>query len=88
MKPLLFSILVTVTLTSSSLAADEPTIEASAVAQHVGETVVVHGTVAEVHQFPLMPKALRRQPSKLRNRSGESHYNSPDAHHALGACLR
>ena len=51
MKPLLLSILTIIALCSSSLATDEPTIEASAAAQHVGETVVLHGIVADVHQF-------------------------------------
>jgi hypothetical protein len=47
----LLTILATVTLATSSLAADEITIEAKDAAQHVGETLVVHGTVADVHQF-------------------------------------
>ena len=50
MKPLLLSILTIIALCSSSLA-DEITIDAKYAAQHVGESVVVHGTVAEVHQF-------------------------------------
>ena len=33
------------------MATDELTIEAADAAQRVGETLVVHGTVAEVHQF-------------------------------------
>ena len=51
MKPLLLSILTIIALCSSSLAADEITIDAKYAAQHVGETLVVTGTVAEVHQF-------------------------------------
>ena len=38
-------------LCSSSLAADEITIDAKDAAQYVGQTVVVSGTVADVHQF-------------------------------------
>ncbi len=49
-KPLL-SILATIALCSSSLAADEASIDAKDAAQHLGETVVVHGTIADVHQF-------------------------------------
>ena len=51
MKPLLPTILATITLATSSLAADELSIQAKDAAQHVGETVVVTGTIAEVHQF-------------------------------------
>jgi hypothetical protein len=52
MKPILLTILTTIALCSSSLAtADEKTIQAADAAQHVGETVVVSGTVADVHQF-------------------------------------
>ena len=51
MKLLLLTILATVALCSSSLAADEKTIDAKDAAQHVGETVVVTGTIADVHQF-------------------------------------
>jgi hypothetical protein len=50
-KPLPLTILATIALSSSSLATDELTIEAQDAAQHVGETVVVTGTIAEVHQF-------------------------------------
>lgn len=50
MKPLL-SLLAIIALCSSCLAANEPTIEVQDAAKHVGETVVVHGTVAEVHTF-------------------------------------
>ena len=51
MKLLLPPVLLLIALCSSSLAADEITIDAKYAAQHVGESVVVHGTVAEVHQF-------------------------------------
>ena len=52
MKPLLLTILTFIALCSSSLAAtDEKTIDAKDAANHVGETVVVTGTVVEVHQF-------------------------------------
>ncbi len=51
MKPLLLSLLAAIALCSSSLAADERSIEAFQAAQYVGQTVVVHGTVADVHQF-------------------------------------
>ena len=51
MRPLLLTLLPTLTLCSSSLAADELTIQARDAAQHVGETVVVTGTIAEVHEF-------------------------------------
>ena len=51
MKHLLLSILTIVALCSSSLAADEKTIEAKDAAQYVGQDVVVSGTVADVHQF-------------------------------------
>ena len=51
MKSLLLTILAAIALCSSSLAADEKTIEASKAAQYVGQAVVVHGTVADVHQF-------------------------------------
>jgi len=40
-----------IALCSSSLATDEPTIQAADAAQHVGGTVVVHGTVVEVYPF-------------------------------------
>ena len=50
-KLLLPPVLLLIALCSSSLAADEITIDAKYAAQHVGESVVVHGTVAEVHQF-------------------------------------
>jgi hypothetical protein len=45
------TILTTIALCSSSLATDELTIDAKDAAQHVGETLVVHGIVADVHQF-------------------------------------
>jgi DNA/RNA endonuclease YhcR with UshA esterase domain len=51
MKPLLLTLLAAVAICSSSLGFDEKTIEAKDSAQHVGETVVVTGTVADVHQF-------------------------------------
>ena len=51
MKPLLLSILTTIALVSSSLAADEKAIDAKDAAQHVGDTVVVHGIIADAHQF-------------------------------------
>ena len=51
MKPLLLTILATITLAASSLAADELSIQAKDADQHVGETLVVTGTIAEVHQF-------------------------------------
>jgi hypothetical protein len=51
MNPLLLNILASIALCSSSLATDEITIQAKDAAQHVGETLVVHGTVADVHQF-------------------------------------
>ena len=52
MKPLLLTILTFIALCSSSLAAtDEKTIDAKDAANHVGETLVVTGTIAEVHQF-------------------------------------
>jgi hypothetical protein len=51
MKYLVLIFLVTVALTTSSLAADELTIQAKDATQHVGETVVVTGTIADVHQF-------------------------------------
>ena len=48
----LLAILAIVALRLSSLATtDEKTIEAKDTAQHVGETVVAHGTIAEVNQF-------------------------------------
>jgi len=50
MKPLLLALLLPIVLCSSSLATDEE-IEASQAAQYVGQAVVVHGTVADVHQF-------------------------------------
>jgi hypothetical protein len=50
MRPLL-TVLAAIALCSSALAADELTIEASQAAQYVGQTVVVHGTIADVHQF-------------------------------------
>jgi hypothetical protein len=43
--------LLLIALCSSCLAADELTIEAQDASKHVGEAVVVHGTVAEVHTF-------------------------------------
>ncbi len=52
MKSALLPILVTIALCLSSWAStNEPPIEANDAAQHVGETVVVTGTIAEVHQF-------------------------------------
>jgi hypothetical protein len=50
-KPLLLSILTTIALCSSSWTTDEKTIDARDAAQHIGETVVVSGTIADVHQF-------------------------------------
>jgi hypothetical protein len=50
MKSLL-SLFLILALCSSCLAADDLTIDAKDAAQHVGEAVVVHGTVAEVHTF-------------------------------------
>jgi hypothetical protein len=47
----LLSILAAIALCSSSLAADEKTFDAKDAAQHVGETVVVSGTISDVHQF-------------------------------------
>ena len=44
-------IMATVALCSSSLATDEKTIEVKDAAHYVGQTVVVHGTVVDVHQF-------------------------------------
>jgi hypothetical protein len=51
MTCIVFTFLIAVALCSSSWAADEETIEAKDAAQHVGETLVVHGTIADVHQF-------------------------------------
>jgi len=48
MKPLLLLFLATIALATSSLAADETSIEAKDATQHVGETVVVSGTIADV----------------------------------------
>jgi DNA/RNA endonuclease YhcR with UshA esterase domain len=51
MKCIVFTFFIAVALCSSSLAADEASIDAKDAAQHVGETVVVTGTIADVHQF-------------------------------------
>jgi hypothetical protein len=51
MNSLLLPILLVLALCSSSSATDEKSIEAKDAAQCVGQTVVVHGTVAEVHQL-------------------------------------
>ena len=51
MKSLLLSLLLIALCSSSWATADEPSIHAKDAAQHVGETVVVSGTIAEVHQF-------------------------------------
>jgi len=51
MKPLLLFLLTTVALCTSSWSKDEKVIEAAQTAQYVGQAVVVHGTVADVHQF-------------------------------------
>ena len=47
----LLTILVSIAMVTSSLATDERSIDAKDAAQHVGETVVVSGTVVEAHDF-------------------------------------
>ena len=47
----LLTILASIAMVTSSLATDERSIDAKDAAQHVGETVVVSGTVVEVHDF-------------------------------------
>ena len=51
MKALHLILLTVAALSVTSWATDEKTIEAAGAAQHVGETLVVHGIIADVHQF-------------------------------------